>query len=139
MEKVFYGYAEACQNGVLESRKQKDKVFHVFNKVISGVQYALTDDENSTGNWLQSYQNGIVYVKPKGVPVKDEPKIEMGEIQKLNISHSGDGTTMNALEEPEQKTEAVISEAVKQPLPEQFGSIEPPTLNVTEEKQPVNE
>jgi hypothetical protein len=65
MEKVFDGYSEACQNAVLESRKQKDKILYVFNKVINGVKYVLTDDEKSTGNLLQSYQNGMVYEKPK--------------------------------------------------------------------------
>lgn len=65
MEQIFEGYSPACQQAVIESRKQKDKLFYVFNKVINGVVYVLTDKSDLEGNLLNAYQNGMVYVKPK--------------------------------------------------------------------------
>lgn len=127
MEKIFDGYSEACSNAVLESRKIKDKVFYVLHKVVSGVKYALTDDEKSTGNLLQSYQNGMVYVMRKEVPVKieykEEPKSAVAETKVV---------------------EPIISAEVKELLNEQSTSttIEQPSLNGTESKEentPVNE
>lgn len=91
MERIFDGYSFACQEAILESRKQKDKLFYVFNKHIDGVKYALTDNKESTGSLLQTYQNGMIYIP---VPAQSqEPKYFVDETKKVEAKVSEEKIT----------------------------------------------